>query len=180
MKEEKINYPVVFQFVLIALTAFDIYIFYTSNIQTKLYCGAMFFVLLNGWASSIDNEFNYGSLYLLIDALCCAMYFLILLHIKDGLYSTVWLLSAITAILYIIWNVLLLSFNKYNENKKKELKSYNWSNFVLLIFSLLAFFVLILTSNEQVQNIFQIIGGLTWVLLLFKWYYDNYFKSANK
>lgn len=180
MNEEKINYPIVYQFVMIALTAIDIYIFYTSNIQSKLYCGVMFFILLNGWASSIDNGFKYGSLYLLIDALCSAMYLLILLYVKDGLYSTVWLLSAIIAILYIIWNVLLLSYNKYDESKKKELKSYNWSNFLLLIFSLLSFFVMILTSNKQAQITFQIIGGLTWVLLLFKWYYDNYFKLSNK
>jgi hypothetical protein len=79
----------------------------------------MLFVLLNGWASSIDDDFKYGSLYLLIDALCCALYFLMLLYIKDGIYSTVWLLSSLIAILYVVWNVLLLKFNNHDENKKK-------------------------------------------------------------
>ena len=179
-KEKIIRYPIVYQFVMIALTAFDIYLFYSSNVQTKLYCAAMFFILLNGWASSIDNEFEYGSLYLLVDALCSVMYFLALLYIKDGAFQIVWLLSSIIVALYIIWNVLLQLFNKYDENKRKELISYNWSNFILLMFSLFTFLILIFVENKQVQSISQIIGGIIWLMLLLKWYYDNYFNDLKK
>lgn len=179
MKECKkiIHYPIIFQFISIALIAFDIQILYISDIQTKLYCGIMFFVLINGWASSIDDDFRYGSLYLLVDALCCALYFLMLLYIRDAVYYMVWLISAIIALLYIIWNVLLMKLNHPDNNKQKELISYNWSNFTLLVFSVLLFTILLFVTNSDVQFFSQILGGCIWLLLIFKWYYDNYFSE---
>lgn len=171
------DYPLVFKFAIVGLLTFDVFIFYHSNTTIKLYCSVMFFVLLNGWATSENEALDYCDLYLLIDALCFGFYLLTLLGLKDGNIMSFWLLSSITFVLYLVWNVLLVKNGDVNAETQKSLKAYNVCNTIAMIYTALTYLIIKYTKNSDFSILAQFTGGFLWLFLLGKWYFDNYFKT---
>jgi hypothetical protein len=175
MNENERHYPQVFKFAMVALMGFSVYIFiYSSDYMIKLYCIVMFFAVLNGWAASEDTRFKYGDLYLLIDAICAAMYFMALLELYEGFYTYFWLYSGITFIMYWIWNKLLII---ENVQTAKNLKVYNRCDMFACICSFGIFFVMTFIKDSAIMEPLQFFGMILWIGLLCKWYIDFYIKS---
>jgi TRAP-type uncharacterized transport system fused permease subunit len=133
----------------------------------------MFFAILNGWAASEDSNFEYGDLYLLVDALCASLYLLILLELNRGNYEDFWLFSSIIFFLYRIWNKLLEIQGQY----KHSLRSYNACDITAGLFSIFAFLSIKYIQNQAFNDIVQYSGMGLWLLLLVKWYYDFYIRT---
>lgn len=173
----KRDYPLVFKFAIVGLLTFDVFIFYYSNINIRLYCLVMFFVLLNGWATSENEVFDYCDLYLLIDALCFGLYLIMLLGLKDGNILDFWLLSSITFALYLIWNILLARRGDVDSETQKSLRAYNVCNIIAMIYTGFTYLILMFVKNAEFSILAQFTGGILWLFLLGKWYFDNYFKT---
>lgn len=172
------HYPTVYKFVAVSLMAFAVYIFYnTSSIFVRLYSVIEFLATLNGWAASEDDDMEYGDLYLLIDALCAACYFLTMLELNNGKYDNFFLYSTVTFLLYFLWNVLLIL---KTSSLKKTLKKYQLCNATAGIYSLFAYLIIKYVKNEAITNIVQYVGMILWVAVLLVWYYDFYFKTVKE
>ena len=175
MNENDRRYPQVFKFAMVTLMGFSVYIFFhSSEYMVKLYSVIMFFAVLNGWAASEDTRFKYGDLYLLVDAICAALYFMSLLELNNGIYANFWLYSGITFFMYWIWNRLLIS---EKVQTLQNLKVYNRCDVFACICSLAIFFTMLLANDYAIVIPFQIFGMVLWMGLLIKWYFDFYILS---
>lgn len=169
------HYPTVYKFVAVTLMAFAVFIFYsTSSVFVRLYSVIEFLATLNGWAASEDDDMEYGDLYLLIDALCAACYFLTMLELNEGKYVSFFLYSAMTFVLYFLWNVLLII---KESSLKLTLKKYQLCNVIAGVYSLFAYLILKYVNNKGITDIIQYVGMFLWIAVLLVWYYDFYFKK---
>lgn len=169
------HYPTVYKFVAVTLMAFAVFIFYnTSSVFVRFYSIIEFLATLNGWAASEDDDMEYGDLYLLIDALCAACYFLTMLELNDGKYINFFLYSAVTFLLYFLWNVLLII---KTSSLKYTLRKYQVCNATAGIYSLFAYLIIKHVKNKGVTDIVQYVGMILWIAVLLVWYYDFYFKK---
>jgi len=175
MNEYERHYPHALKFVMVALMGFSVYIFFQSfEYMVKLYSIIMFFIVLNGWAASEDTKFKYGDLYLLVDAICAAMYYISLLELNRGTYNYFWLYSSIIFLMYFIWNKLLIIENVQSIQK---LNIYNNCDIFACICSLGIFFTIKYINHYLIINILQYYGMVLWTGLLLKWYIDFYIHS---
>lgn len=169
------HYPIVYKFVAVTLMAFAVYIFYnTASVFIRLYSIIEFLAALNGWAASEDDNMEYGDLYLLVDGLCAASYFLTMLELNDGKYETFFLYSMVIFILYILWNKLLII---QTPNLKLTLRKYQLCNSIAGGYSLFAYLMVKHVTNKSITDIVQYVGMILWVTVLLVWYYDFYFKT---
>lgn len=172
------HYPIVYKFTSVALMAFAVLIFHkTSDIMIKLYSSIEFLATLNGWAASEDDEMEYGDLYLLIDGLCAACYFLTMLDLFEGVYENFFLYSILIFVLYILWNILLII---KTPSLRKALRKYQICNGVACAYSAFAFLIMKFYPDVSVSNYVQYIGMLMWISVLAVWYYDFYFKTFRR
>lgn len=137
----------------------------------------MFFVILNGWASSEDENFEYCDLYLLIDAFCFALYLIVLLELSNGSNANFWLISCIIFVIYWVWNRLLSKQAYFLRQEPRSLHVYNVCNITAAVYSLTAHLIVSFVNNVEFLNITQITGMVLWMGLLSKWYYDFYIKT---
>jgi len=172
------RYPDVFKFAMVALMGFSVYIFFHSaDLMVQLYSVIMFFAVLNGWAASEDTRFRYGDLYLLVDAICAAMYFISLLDLNEGQHKYFWVYSGITFFMYWIWNKLMII---EGVQTFQNLKVYNRCDIFACFCSFAIFISIMVVKSEAIIRPIQYFGMILWVGLLFKWYYDFYLKSFKK
>ena len=178
MNNSERHYPDVFKFAMVALMGFSVYIFFNSaDLIVQLYSAIMFLAVLNGWATSEDTRFKYGDLYLLVDAICAAMYFITLLELNTGEYKYLWVYSGITFSMYWIWNRLLIIECLQTV---QTLKVYNRCNIFACCCSFFIFSLTMFIKDTRVTEPIQYFGMVIWVGLLFKWYFDFYIKSFRK
>lgn len=177
MNDER-RYPSAFKFAMVALMGFAVVIFYKSdNLMIRFYCVIEFVATLNGWAASEDDSIKYGDLYLLIDAICAALYFLNLLELNDGNYNNFYLYSGLIFIMYVLWNKLL---EIQQEADKKTLHKYSVCDMVAGIYSFCAYLIVNFFSDHTFVNYVQYIGMVMWIVVLLVWYYDFYVKTFQK
>lgn len=131
----------------------------------------MFVAILNGWAAAEDDSIDYGDLYLLNDALCSAMYFMILLELYQGTYKYFWMYSCIIFLMYALWNKML---ELQKQVEKQALHKYFVCDVVACAYSLFAFVIVRFSSIDPFVNYVQYIGMVMWLALLLVWYYDFY------
>lgn len=167
------HYPIVYKFTSVCLMAFAVYIFHqSSNLMIKLYSVIEFLATLNGWAASEDDDMEYGDLYLLIDGLCAAGYFLTMLDLYNGFYQYFFLYSIVIFGLYILWNILLMI---KTPSLKNSLRKYQLCNGVAAIYSLFAFVMVEFVQDKSLTDVVQYVGMILWIAVLLVWYYDFYF-----
>lgn len=167
------HYPIVYKFTAVYLMAFAVYIFHKSpSITVKLYAAIEFLATLNGWAASEDDDMEYGDLYLLIDGLCAACYFLTMLDLYDGNCQNFFLYSIVIFLLYILWNILLII---KTPSLKVSLCKYQICNGVAGTYSLFAFIMIKYVQDTSITDFVQYVGMILWVAVLLVWYYDFYF-----
>ena len=167
------HYPVVYKFTSVCLMAFAVYVFHrTSNMMIKLYSAIEFLATLNGWAASENDDMEYGDLYLLIDGLCAACYFLTLLDLYNDIYQNFFLYSIVIFFLYMLWNLLLII---KQPSLKISLRKYQICNASAGIYSLFAFLMVRYSNDNNLVIFVQYIGMILWIAVLLVWYYDFYF-----
>ncbi len=172
------HYPVVYKFVAVVLMAFAVYIFYNSDsVFIRFFSVIEFLATLNGWAASEDDNMEYGDLYLLIDGLCAACYFLTMLELNDGKCDNFFLYSAIIFLLYILWNILL---GNQTPDLKKKLKKYQRCNSIAGAYSLIAYFMVKYSTKSSITDAAQCVGMILWIAVLLVWYYDFYYKTYDR
>jgi hypothetical protein len=172
------SYPIVFKFAIVSLLAFNVIIFNSSSLFSKIYGFIMFLALLNGWASSENDTYEYCDIFLIVDALILGLYLLMLLSLFDENYQVFWIYSALVFMLYSLWNYLLIKRGNVDYKIQVSLKSYNKCNLIALIYSVFAFFALHFAINIEFVLVVQITGLFLWFVLLFKWYYEYYFANT--
>ena len=178
MKNSERHYPDVFKFAMVALMGFSVYIFFHStDLMVRLYSVIMFLAAVNGWATSEDSSFKYGDLYLLVDSICAAMYFIALLELNSGNYKYFWVYSGITFFMYWMWNRLLIA---EGAQTIQNLKVYNICNIFACCCSFIIFSLTMILKDAKVTDALQYFGMVLWVGLLLKWYFDFYIKSFKK
>lgn len=169
------HYPLSFKFAIVALMGFAVVVFYNNtSITIRLFTVIEFLATLNGWTASEDDSIEYGDLYLLIDAVCLALYFLTLLELNSGSCEHFFLYSFLTFVFYILWNILL---GIQNGKLKVTLHKYQMCNSVAGIYSLLAFIISKFLSDVVFINYIQYLGMILWGAVLIVWYYDFYIKT---
>lgn len=172
------HYPIAFKFAIVTLMGLAVVVFYSStSITIRLFSVIEFLATLNGWTASEDDSIEYGDLYLLVDALCLALYFLTLLELNNGSCEYFFLYSFLIFVLYILWNILL---EKQNSKLKSTLHKYQICNAVAGIYSLAAFIISKLLSDIVFINYIQYLGMVLWVAVLIVWYYDFYIKNYRR
>lgn len=169
------HYPMVYKFVAVTLMAFAVFIFYNaSSMLIRFYSVIEFLAALNGWAASEDVDMEYGDLYLLIDGLCAACYFLTMLELNNGECTNFYLYSTVVFLLYFLWNVLLII---QTPSLKSTLKKYQSCNIIAGFYSLGAYLMVCYIKNENISYAVQYVGMILWIAVLLVWYYDFYFKT---
>ena len=172
------HYPLALKIAVVALLAFDIVILYNNLSLTSIVfwcCIVFFFAILNSWMAAENDDFIYGDKFLLNDATCTALFFLILLELNEQDYKNVLLYSGLIFTLYYFWNRSLISKN-YVE--KGDLSNFQRSNIVAAIYSFSAWVVIQCGhENTLLSNLLNITGIITWFLLLLVWYKETYTKE---
>lgn len=170
------HYPQAFKLAMVALLAFDVFIFFhEAQLLIKAYCFVMFLAILNGWAAAEDDSFDYGDLYLLNDAICSALYFLCLLELREGRITSFWLFSSMIFLFYILWNKMMLWQKKGDNNTLRTFVNCDLGG---MVFSFFVFLSMRFSSEQPWLITLQIAGLIMWFSLLLVWYMDFYLKTA--
>lgn len=175
MNTNERHYPEAYKLVIVALLGFAVYIFFnTDELMVRLYCVIMFIAVLNGWATSEDTRFKYGDLYLFVDAVCCALYFISLLELNMNGYKYFWVYSGIIFFMYWVWNKLMIV---EGVRVYQDLKVYNRCDIFACFCSFAIFGSITYIKDTAITVPIQYFGMILWGGLLCKWYYDFYIRS---
>lgn len=175
------HYPLALKIAVVALLAFDIVILYHNLSVSSIFFWfsiVFFLAILNSWAAAENDDFIYGDVFLLNDASCTGLFFLILLELYNNTYQNVLLFSGLIFTLYYLWNRLLISMN-YVE--KDDLINFQRSNVMAAGYSFFAWCIIQWVEiSPFFVELFNIVEIITWFLLLFVWYKETYTKDNNR
>ena len=175
------HYPIALKIAVVALLAFDIIILYNNLSLNNIvfwFCIVFFFAMLNSWMAAENDDFIYGDRFLLNDATCTALFFLILLELHNHSYQNIWLYSSLIFVLYFFWNKLLITSNYV---KKENLEKFQRSNITAALYSICAWIIIrLVPDNTILVHLLNAAGILTWFLLLFVWYRESYLRDSKQ
>lgn len=174
------HYPLALKIAIVSLLAFDVVILFHNMCLGSIifwFCLVFFFAILNSWMAAENDEFVYGDPFLLNDATCTALFFLILLELYNHTYNNILLYSSLIFILYYFWNKLLIA-RKYIE--EVDLLNFQRSNVVAAVYSLSAWSIIQwIQISSLLIDLLNVAGIITWFLLLLVWYKETYTKERD-
>lgn len=144
------------------------------------FVAVVFAIILNGWMSSrTADHLHYTDLMFVLDTLILATYLQLLMDLsrpREELPSLpFWIYTSVLALLYMFWDIALMSAVSDRPTRKKVLA---WYVPVLLVVAVLQVITIALVhQGNQLASIAAYVAAGSWLVALAIWHCDRWSAS---